>query len=79
MHYIDNRELFLVIMLLYFRGSLEAESLTQTLALWGAVTCIIGTVAGIANWVLRFKQHKKDQPKLLCTSEFSFEHLAGVA
>jgi hypothetical protein len=58
---------------------MEAESLTQTLALWGAVTGTIGTVAGIANLALRFKQHKKDQPKLLCTSEFSFEHSAGVA
>ena len=58
---------------------MEAESLTQTLALWGAVTGTIGTAAGIANLVLRFRQHKKDQPKLLCTSEFSFEHSAGVA
>ena len=58
---------------------METESLTQTLALWGAVTGTIGTVAGIANLALRFKQHKKDQPKLLCTSEFSFEHSAGVA
>jgi hypothetical protein len=57
---------------------MEAESLTQSLALWGAVTGTIGTVAGIANLILRFKQHKKDQPKLLCTSEFSFEHSAGT-
>ncbi|MDR9497766.1 MAG: hypothetical protein RI556_01215 [Hydrogenovibrio sp.] len=56
---------------------MEAESLTQTLALWGAVTGTIGTIAGIANLVLRFKQHKKDQPRLLCSSNFSFGHFAG--
>lgn len=58
---------------------MEAESLTQTLAIWGAVTGTIGTIAGIANLVLRFKQHKKDQPKLLCSSNFSFRHSAGTA
>lgn len=58
---------------------MESELLTQTLVLWGAVTGTIGTIAGIANLILRFKQHKKDQPKLLCTSEFSFEHSSGVA
>lgn len=58
---------------------MEAESLTQTLAIWGAVTGTIGTIAGIANLILRFKQHKKDQPTLLCSSNFSFEHSAGVA
>lgn len=58
---------------------MEAESLTQTIAIWGAVTGTIGTIAGIANLILRFKQHNKDQPKLLCSSKFSFEHSAGVA
>lgn len=58
---------------------MEAESLTQILAIWGAVTGTIGTIAGIANLILRFKQHKKDQPTLLCSSKFSFEHSAGVA
>lgn len=57
---------------------MEAESLTQTLAIWGAVTGTIGTIAGIANLILRFKQHKNDQPTLLCSSNFSFEHSAGV-
>lgn len=56
---------------------MDIDSITRTLAIWGAVTGTIGTIAGIANLVLRFKQHKKDQPKLLCTSDFSFEHLSG--
>lgn len=58
---------------------METDSLTQTLAIWGAVTGTIGTVAGIANLALRIKQHKKDQPKLVCTSDFSFEHSSGKA
>jgi hypothetical protein len=58
---------------------MEADSLTQTLAIWGAVTGSIGTIAGIANLILRFKQHKKDQPNLLCSSDFSFEHSSGTA
>lgn len=58
---------------------MEADSLTQTLAIWGAITGTIGTVAGIANLILRMKQHKKDQPKLVCTSDFSFEHSSGSA
>ncbi|MEX2516661.1 MAG: hypothetical protein WD572_07095 [Gammaproteobacteria bacterium] len=58
---------------------MEAESLTQTMAMWGAVTGTIGTIAGIANLILRFKQHKEDQPIILCSSNFSFEHSAGVA
>jgi len=56
---------------------MEADSLTQTLAIWGAVTGSIGTIAGIANLILRLKQHKKDQPNLLCSSNFSFEHSSG--
>ena len=56
---------------------MEADSLTQTLAVWGAITGTIGTVAGIDNLVIRIKQHKKDQPKLMCSSDFSFEHSSG--
>jgi len=56
---------------------MEADSLTQTLAVWGAITGTIGTIAGIANLVIRLKQHKKDQPKLKCASDFSFEHSSG--
>ena len=58
---------------------MEADSLTQSLAVWGAISGTIGTLAGIANLWLRVTQHKKDQPTLVCTSDFSFEHSSGEA
>ena len=56
---------------------MDTDPLTRTLAIWGAVTGTIGTLTGIANLILRFDQHKKDQPKLVCSSEFSFDHESG--
>lgn len=58
---------------------MATDSLTQLLAVWGAVTGTIGTLAGVAGLLLRVKQHKKDQPKLVCSSDFSFEHSSGSA
>lgn len=46
---------------------------TETLAIWGAITGSIGTVAGLVNLLIRFKQYKLDMPKLKCDSSFSYE------
>jgi hypothetical protein len=48
-------------------------SQTEILALWGAVTGTIGTIAGVLGLWLRFRQHGMDRPKLMCDSSFSFE------
>lgn len=48
-------------------------SQTEMLAMWGAVTGTIGTVAGLLGLWLRFKQHGLDKAKLLCESSFGFE------
>lgn len=48
-------------------------SQTEVLALWGAVTGTIGTVAGLLGLWLRFRQHGLDKPKLLCESSFGFD------
>ncbi|NHH86573.1 hypothetical protein CDPAHKCJ_01714 [Cobetia sp. MB87] len=46
--------------------------ITEHLALWGAITGTIGTIAGIVNLWLRFKQHNLDKPKLVCIADFQF-------
>lgn len=56
---------------------MEISNLTQALAIWGAITGTIGTIAGIVNLVLRIKQHKGDRPNLLCSTDFSCEHCSG--
>ena len=43
-------------------------SQTEVLALWGAVTGTIGTLAGLLGLWLRFRQHGLDKPKLKCES-----------
>lgn len=48
-------------------------SQTEILALWGAVTGTIGTIAGLLGLWLRFRQHGLDKPKLVCESSFGFE------
>lgn len=48
-------------------------SQTEILALWGAITGTIGTVAGVLGLWLRFRQHGMDRPKLMCDSSFGFE------
>lgn len=48
-------------------------SQTEILALWGAVTGTIGTIAGVLGLWLRFRQHGMDRPKLMCDSSFGFE------
>lgn len=56
---------------------MEPSQLTNILAIWGAVTGSIGTLIGFFTLSLRIKAHKKDQPKLICSSDFSFEHSSG--
>ncbi|OBX35000.1 hypothetical protein A8U91_04063 [Halomonas elongata] len=56
---------------------MEESSLVQTLAIWGAVTGTIGTVTGVIGLVLRYRAHKRDNPRLLCESDFCFEHSSG--
>lgn len=51
---------------------MEAESITQTLALWGAVTGVIGIIAGIANLVP--KKQKIDRPNLSHSLTLSVKH-----
>ncbi|WP_223671196.1 hypothetical protein [Kangiella shandongensis] len=51
----------------------------QTLAVWGAITGTIGTLTGVISLFLRYKAHKRDNPKLKCQSIFSFEHSSGIA
>ncbi|WP_105258113.1 hypothetical protein [Pseudoalteromonas sp. T1lg88] len=46
---------------------------TEVLAMWGAVTGTIGTLAGLINLWFRFKQFISDRPHLKCES--TFEHL----
>ncbi len=48
-------------------------SQTEVLAIWGAVTGTIGTVAGLLGLWLRFRQHGLDKAKLLCESTFGFD------
>ena len=45
----------------------------EVLAIWGAVTGTIGTVAGLIGLWLRFKQHSLDKPKLICDAYFEFD------
>ena len=45
----------------------------EVLAIWGAVTGTIGTVAGLLGLWLRFKQHSLDKPKLVCDAYFEFD------
>jgi len=47
-------------------------SQTEAIAIWGAVTGTIGTVAGLLGLWLRFRQHGLDKAKLLCESSFGF-------
>lgn len=46
---------------------------TEVLALWGAVTGTIGTLAGLLGLWLRFRQHGLDKPKLKCESSFGYD------
>lgn len=48
-------------------------SQTEVLALWGAVTGTIGTLAGLLGLWLRFRQHGLDKPKLKCESSFGYD------
>ncbi|MFP1888881.1 hypothetical protein ACLEE6_03100 [Lonsdalea quercina] len=48
-------------------------SQTEALAIWGAVTGTIGTVAGLLGLWLRFRQHSLDKASLLCESSFGFD------
>lgn len=48
-------------------------SQTEALALWGAVTGTIGTLAGLLGLWLRFRQHGLDKPKLKCESSFGYD------
>lgn len=48
-------------------------SQTEVLAIWGAITGSIGTIAGLLGLWLRFKQHNLDKPKLNCESSFGFD------
>jgi hypothetical protein len=45
----------------------------QNLAIWGAVTGTIGTLAGIANLYLRYRHHKVDRADLVCSAELNYE------
>lgn len=45
----------------------------ELLAIWGAVTGTIGTIAGLLGLWLRFRQHGLDKPKLVCESSFGFD------
>ncbi|EPM4162336.1 hypothetical protein ACTJ5I_003358 [Yersinia enterocolitica] len=46
---------------------------TEALAIWGAITGTIGTIAGILGLWLRFRQHGLDKANLLCESFFGFD------
>ncbi|CAO1665095.1 RING-type E3 ubiquitin transferase [Halomonas sp. NYA30] len=46
---------------------------TEVLALWGAVTGTIGTLAGLLGLWLRFRQHGLNKPKLKCESSFGYD------
>ncbi|WP_392342677.1 hypothetical protein [uncultured Shewanella sp.] len=46
---------------------------TEVLAIWGAVTGTIGTVAGLLGLLLRFRQHGLDKADLICESSFGFD------
>lgn len=46
---------------------------TEVLAIWGALTGTIGTIAGLLGLWLRFRQHGLDKPKLVCESSFGFD------
>src|SRR5690554_5396945 len=48
-------------------------SQTEVLAIWGAVTGTIGTVAGLLGLWLRFRQHDLDKPRLVCEASFGFD------
>lgn len=58
---------------------MEESNLVQILAIWGAVTGTIGTVAGVIGLILHYRAHKRDNPCLQCESDFSFEHSSGRA
>lgn len=46
---------------------------TTALAIWGAVTGTVGTVAGVFGLWLRIRQHAQDKRKLRCKSFFGFD------
>jgi hypothetical protein len=50
-----------------------ADPLTQKLAIWGAVTGTIGTLAGLANLYLRFKHQREDRANLVCSPDLQYE------
>lgn len=52
---------------------MSQTEVTEALAIWGAVTGTIGTLAGLLGLWLRFRQHGLDKAKLECESSFGFE------
>ena len=52
---------------------MSQTEVTAALAIWGALTGTIGTLAGILGLRLRFRQHGLDKAKLECESTFGFE------
>lgn len=52
---------------------MSQSEITDALAIWGAVTGSIGTLAGLLGLWLRFRQHALDKAKLECESSFGFE------
>lgn len=48
-------------------------SQTEILAIWGAVTGTVGTVAGLLGLWLRFRLHALDKPRLVCEASFGFD------
>ena len=58
---------------------MELSSQTQWLAIWGAATGTIGTIAGVLNLWLRYRHHARDKAALQCKAVFDFEHSSGTA
>jgi hypothetical protein len=48
-------------------------SQTEILAIWGAVTGTVGSIAGLLGLWLRFKQHGLDKASLVCEAEFGYD------
>jgi len=50
---------------------------TTNVAIWGAVTGTIGTLAGVANLYFRYKRHNNEKAILDCSSILEYESYAG--
>lgn len=48
------------------------EDLTRYIAIWGAITGTVGTVAGLASLLLRYRHFRRDKPRLSCEVSFDF-------